>query len=218
MKQKKSKIEHSNKRNDRRAKTDASQEVRKNHDMEKMHHTKLSVHNPGDRKEILKERARMLAEESKEKEMKEGYIEVVEFMLAYERYGIESSRIREVYPLKEFTPVPCTPSFVLGITNVRGQIISVIDIKTFFNLPTKGLSDLNRAIIVESDGMELGILADYVIGVRMIPLNEIQPTLPTLKDVRSEYIRGITEDRLVILDIEKILADPKIVVYEEVET
>ena len=65
--------------------------------------------------------------------------------------------------------------------------------------------------------MEVGILADVITGVRIVPINEIQPTLPTLTDRRSEYLRGVTQDRLVILDIQKILSDPTILIDEVIE-
>jgi len=178
---------------------------------------RLKIKGPEEMKSILKERAKDLAEEPKQEDVGEGKLELVEFILAYEKYGIESSYVREVYPLKEFTPVPCTPSFLFGITNVRGKLISVMDIKEFFGLPVKGLTDLNRTIIVRTPQMEVGILADAIVGVRMVPLNEIQTSLPTLTDRRSEYLRGVTQDRLVILDINKILTDPSILINEIVE-
>lgn len=175
-------------------------------------------------KKILKARAKALAGEPEEKETAGESIEVVEFLLSYERYGIESSYVREVYPLKELTPLPCTPPFVLGIINVRGQILSVIDIKKFFDLPEKGLTDLNKVIILHSDrpalsraeGMEFGILADVMLGVRNVFLSELQPSLPTLTGIREEYLKGITGDRVVILDAGKLLSDKKITVQEEV--
>ena len=171
---------------------------------------------PDEKKKILKARAKALAQESKEKETAEKYIEVVEFLLAYEKYGIESSYVREIYPLKELTPMPCTPPFVLGVINVRGQILSVIDIKKFFDLPEKGLTDLNKVIILQSDRMEFGILADVVLGVRNVLLSELQPSLPTLTGIREEYLKGVTGERVVILDAEKLLSDKKITVHEEV--
>lgn len=173
--------------------------------------------NDRDKKKILKSRARELAAEPEQKKIGEEYLEIVEFVLAYEKYGIDSSYVREVYPLKEFTPLPCTPPFVVGITNIRGQVISVIDIKDLFNLPTQGLTNLNRIIVVQTTEMELGILADAIIGVRLISVNEIQSALPTLTDIRSKYLRGVTKEHLVILDVENILRDPKIIVHEEVE-
>jgi purine-binding chemotaxis protein CheW len=66
--------------------------------------------------------------------------------------------------------------------------------------------------------MELGILADAVVaGLRRIHMQDLQPSLPTLTEIRAEYLRGVTGDRLVVLDAEKILRDPKLVVRQEVE-
>jgi purine-binding chemotaxis protein CheW len=168
-----------------------------------------------DIRKLLKARALALAKIPEKKEASE-YIEVVEFLLASERYGIQSTYVSEVYPLKELTPVPCTPKFVAGIINVRGKIISVIDIKKFFELPEKGLSDLNKVIIIHNHVMEFGILADAVLGAGLVPLLDIQTSLPTFTGVRAEYLRGLTKEGLVVLDAEKILSDKKIIVHEEV--
>jgi purine-binding chemotaxis protein CheW len=171
---------------------------------------------PQEKKKILKARAQALAQEPKRNLVPEDNIVVVEFALAYEKYGIESAYVREVYPLKELTPLPCTPPFVLGVINVRGQILSVIDIKKFFDLPEKGLTDLNKVIIIHSGSMEYGILADMIIGARNVSISELQPSLPTLTGIREEYLRGITKDQVVILDAEKLLLDRKIIVHEQV--
>ena len=171
---------------------------------------------PEEKKQILRARAKILARDSAEPETVDESIEIVEFLLANEKYGIESSYVREVYPVKELTPLPCTPSFVYGIMNVRGQIVSVIDIKKFFDLPEKGLTDLNKVIVVQNETMELGILADALLGVRSVPFREIQPPLPTLTGIRAEYLRGVTKESLIIFDIETFLTDKKIIVHEEI--
>lgn len=173
---------------------------------------------PEEKKKILKERAKALAREPEEKRTAEADLEVVEFLLAYERYGIESSFVREVYPLKELTPLPGTPPFVLGIINVRGRILSVIDIKKFFDLPEKGLTDLNKVIILQSDQMVFGVLADAILGVRNISVSELQSTLPTLTGIREEYLKGVAKERVVILDAGRLLSDRKIIVHGEMET
>ena len=90
-----------------------------------------------EKKRILKARAKALAEEPEKAEPGE-QIEIVEFVLSSEKYGVESRYVREVCPLKEFASVPCTPPFVLGIMNVRGGILSIIDIRKFFDLPEQG--------------------------------------------------------------------------------
>jgi len=171
---------------------------------------------PEETKEILKARARALAREAEAPQEAAEAIEVIEFVVARERYAVESAYVREIYPLNELTPLPCTPRFVLGIVNVRGQILSVIDIKKFFDLPEKGLSDLSKVVILRSEAMEFGVLADSIAGTRVLPVHELQPSLPTLTGIREEYLRGVTADRTVILDAGKLLSDPKIVVHEQV--
>jgi len=170
-----------------------------------------------DKRTILRERAKALARSTEPDTAARDPLEVLEFLLAYERYAIESSYVREVYPLKDLTPVPCTPPFLLGVINVRGQILSVMDLKKFFDLPEKGLTDLNKVILVQSGPMQLGILADVVLGIRLLSPDGMQPSLPTLTGIRAEYLRGVTQDRLVVLDAGKILADPAMVVQEEVK-
>lgn len=173
---------------------------------------------PDETKKILKARAERLARQPTPGQELEEVIEVIEFVLAHERYAIETAYVREVYPLRNFTPLPCTPPFVLGIVNVRGQIVSVVDIKKFFDLPEKGLTDLNKVLILRSGSMEFGVLADLVHGSRVVALRELKPSLPTLTGIRGEYLRGVTADSTVILDAVKLLSDPKIVVHEQVAT
>jgi len=140
-----------------------------------------------------------------------------QFLLSGETYAIETSFIAETFPLVDFTPLFCTPPFVVGIINVRGRIVSIVDMRRFFDLPVVGLSNLNRVIVVRDGKMEFGILADSIIGVRSLPLQDLQASLPTLTGIREEFLTGITADRLVLLDMGKILADRRLVVHEEVE-
>lgn len=171
-----------------------------------------------EKRAILKARARALAQDPNEQKPISETLEVLEFLLANESYGIESSFVRELYRVKNFTPLPGTPAFVRGITSVRGEILSVIDMKRFFALPEMETTDHNQVIIVRNDAMEFCILADQISGVRLIPLEDIQPPPPTLTGISAEYLRGVTSDRTVVLDAEKILSDRKIVVDEEVRT
>lgn len=172
---------------------------------------------PGEKAKILKERAVVLAVEAEEAPpVGEEYLNILEFVIAAETYGFESSFVREVYPLKEFTPLPCTPPFVFGIINVRGRIVSINDIRGIFDLPRKGLTELNKVIILKDKEMEFGVLADAVVGARSIPLSGLQPPPPTLTGIREEYLKGVTAERLVVLDARKMLTNGRLVVREEV--
>lgn len=143
-------------------------------------------------------------------------LEIVEFSLAGERYGLELARLREVQPLGDLTPIPCTPPFVVGVVSVRGRIVAVLDLGLFFDLPRGGLHDLHRVLVVEADGLDVGILADDVAGSRTVPLADLRPPPATLTGARRTYVRGVTADGLAILDAAQILAEERVVVREEV--
>jgi purine-binding chemotaxis protein CheW len=165
----------------------------------------------------LRERARRLARPTESAQETGETIEVVEFRLAYENYAIESRLVQEVQPFKDLTRVPCTPPFVVGIVNVRGRIVPVIDLTQFLDLPRQGVTDLHAIILVRHGELEVGILVDIIVGVRSLLLAELQASLATLSEARSKFLKGITAERVIVLDLERILADPKIIVHEEVE-
>ena len=143
-------------------------------------------------------------------------LDCLEFQLSGESYAMEMSYISETLPLSDFTPLFCTPPFVLGITNLRGRIISIIDLRRFFELAAVGLSDLNRVIVVGDGSMEFGVLADAIVGMTSIALSELQPPPAAFTGIREEFLAGVTADRLALLDLGKILADKRVMVHEEV--
>jgi purine-binding chemotaxis protein CheW len=173
---------------------------------------------PEEKRTILRARAKSLAQEPERKEKAEKYLEVLAFLLAHETYAIETASIREVYPLTELTPLPCTPDHIFGIINIRGQILTVIDMKKFFDLPEKGITNLNRVIVVEHEDMDmaLGILADEIIGIRNIPEKGLNPPLPTMTGIQAGYLKGVAGDGLILLDMERFLSDRQLIVHEEV--
>jgi len=176
------------------------------------------THGSAEHDRILRARARALARPPRPASAAGTMLELLEFRLASERYALESRHVQGVYPLRELTPLPCTPPFVLGIVNVRGRILPVLDLKKFFALPEQGLTDLHRIILVRGNDLELGLLADVIVGVRSVAAHSLQPSLPTLTGIRADYLKGISEERLVVLDLARILSDPKIIVHEEVES
>lgn len=171
-----------------------------------------------DVKAILRARAKALARPPVRSTTGEATLELLEFRLAQEQYALETRYVREVYPLKNLTPLPSTPPFVAGIVNVRGRVLPVLNLKRFFGLPDNGLTDLHRVILVSGHDLEFGLLADVSVGVRTIPAGSLQPSLPTLTGIGAEYLKGVTEGRLIVLDMERILTDRRIIVNEEVES
>jgi len=172
-----------------------------------------------DRKQaILKERAGKAAQLAVSTETIAGMIEVVQFQLADETYAIESQYVREVYPLKDFTPLPCVPPYVFGLINVRRQILSVIDLRVLFGLPlTEKVKD-EKVIILDHDKMSFAIRTDGITGVQRIAQDDIQPPLPTITGISQEFLKGITANGIVIIDGRKLLSDKQLIVEESIET
>jgi len=165
---------------------------------------------------ILRERASELAKPVVENSVIGKTMEGLCLLLSDEQYIIDSKYVVEVLPLTELTTLPCTPPFILGIINVRGRILSVVNLKNFLNLPDKGITNLNRVIVVKNNLIELGVLADEVVESKIILIDELQQNLSTLNQSQKEYLLGVTPDFSVVFHIEKFLSDEKIIVNEEV--
>ena len=163
---------------------------------------------------VLAERAKALtvSTETETGEM----VQLVVFQLANEKYGIDTSCVREVQPLRELTPVPCAPGFVLGVINIRGSLYSVIDIRSFLGVEKNPVTDLTRVILVDVAGLEIGILVDEAKGAANVLVNEIKPPLAMLGAAKEEFIRGVTKDMLTVLNFEALVRDERIIVHEEV--
>lgn len=165
--------------------------------------------------QILRDRARVLAHAPAP--ALDTLLEVLEFKLGSEHYAVLTEHVGEVYPLKDLTPLPGTPSFIRGIVNLRGRIPPVLDLKRLLNLPEVALTASHCIIVVRGPDLEFGLLADVIVGVRTVPLESLQASLPTLTGVHEAYLKGVTAERLAILNLSAIMADPRIVVDEEVE-
>ena len=150
--------------------------------------------------ELLIERAYKLARLKISNDIIEDTLSVVEFGLNPERYAIEEKLIREVILLKDLTPIPGVPDFVAGVTVVRGKIISVINLKVILGIKTKGITDLNRIIILKYDQMEFGILTDSISGTLRLKNNAISDVPANIYGDAGKFIKGISEDGLIILN------------------
>lgn len=162
-------------------------------------------------KTILKERAEQLSK------MPQGMINsgsgfsVVLFYLAKEVYAIETEYVQEVFPVKEVAILPCVPSFVVGLINVRRKIISVIDLRVLFDLPIpKALG--GKAIILKKNDLEFAILTDGILSVSFINPDDIQPPLPTLRGIQQEFLKGITSGGTVVLSGDQFMSHKHIIV------
>jgi len=171
---------------------------------------------PEDVKRILRERAQALAKPLEEAPTAIEVLELLVFSLDGERYGIETAHVLEVVPLRELTPVPGTPSFVLGVINYRGRILPVLDLRRLFDLAGQGMTEGSRVVAVEAGGMTFGIFADAVAGTIRVGTDEVAPPPVTLTGDRQAFIQGITGEMVAVLDLKALVRHPRIMVNEEV--
>lgn len=167
---------------------------------------------------ILEARARALATMEESDGDGEQMLQLVTFPLAGERYGIEAVMVQEVQPLRDrrWALVPCAPDFIVGAVNIRGHIRSIMDIALLLGLPQRPLPETAYVMLVRSgEGeMELCILADGVPEMEQIPQTDVKPNTATISAATEAYISGVTEDMLVVLDVNRLLADERIIVQD----
>jgi purine-binding chemotaxis protein CheW len=137
-------------------------------------------------------------------------IQLVTFRLKDETYGINVMQVQEVLRVTEIAPVPGAPGYVLGIINLRGNVVTVIDTRTRFGLPTTEVDDSSRIVIIESEQQVVGILVDSVAEVVELRQSEIDSAPNIGNDESSRYIQGVAsrdDDLLIVVDLNKLLTD-----------
>lgn len=158
-------------------------------------------------KELEKEEIR--AEEKKEEAL---LMQVISFFIADECYGLDTKFIQEIIILPKITRVPNTPNFLKGVINLRGNIVSVIDIREFLGLPKKDYTPSTRTIVTISNGEFAGVIIDSVHQVLKFPKDSVEPPISTLEGKRGEYVLGVKREDsglLILVNFEKLIQDIK---------
>ena len=135
--------------------------------------------------------------------------QLVVFDLANEHYGVDIAAVEGIIKMQAITAVPRAPAFVEGVTNLRGKVLPVIDLRKRFGLPSETATKDTRIVVVEMSGTTVGIMVDGVSEVLRVSAEAIEPPSPIVTTVDSAFIRGIAKvaDRLVILlDLGKVLS------------
>lgn len=137
-------------------------------------------------------------------------IQWVTFRLDNEKYGIKVMQVQEVLRMTEIAPVPGAPDYVLGIINLRGNVVTVIDTRRRFGLMDAEPDDATRIVIVEADNQVVGILVDSVAEVMDLRASEIETAPNVGNDESSKYIQGVCSrqnELLILVDVNKLLSD-----------
>ncbi|EPQ9705091.1 chemotaxis protein CheW [Vibrio cholerae] len=137
----------------------------------------------------------------------------VTFQLEEETYGINVMQVREVLRYTEIAPVPGAPDYVLGIINLRGNVVTVIDTRSRFGLMQGEITDNTRIIVIESERQVIGILVDSVAEVVYLRSSEIDSTPSVGTDESSKFIQGVSNrdgKLLILVDLNKFLTDEEL--------
>lgn len=137
-------------------------------------------------------------------------VQWVTFHLENEKYGIKVMQVQEVLRMTEIAPVPGAPHYVLGIINLRGNVVTVIDTRRRFGLNDVENDDETRIVIVESNNNVVGILVDSVAEVVDLKVSEIETAPNVGNDESSKYIQGVSsrgDELLILVDVNKLLSD-----------
>jgi len=141
--------------------------------------------------------------------------QLVTFQLGEEQYGIDIMDVKEIVRLQDIRPIPNAPSYVEGIINLRGEIIPIINLHKRFHIKKAVVGEdeelLSGFVIIDVDGMKLGVVIDKIARVVTIENQQIQAPPQMLSGIGAEYIQGVIqtdEGYLIILDIRRLF-NPK---------
>lgn len=136
--------------------------------------------------------------------------QLVTFRLEDETYGINVMHVQEVLRVTEIAPVPGAPPYVLGIINLRGNVVTVIDTRSRFGLSPGDIDEASRVVIIESEMQVVGILVDSVAEVVELKGSEIDSAPNVGNEESSKFIQGVaTSDNnlLIVVDLNKLLSE-----------
>ncbi len=134
----------------------------------------------------------------------------VTFRLAGETYGINVMQVQEVLRHSEIAPVPGAPAYVLGIINLRGNVVTVIDTRHRFGLESGELTENTRIVIIEADNHVIGILVDSVAEVVYLRQSEVETAPNVGNDESAKFIQGVchkNDELLILIELDKLLTD-----------
>lgn len=134
----------------------------------------------------------------------------VTFQLENETYGINVMQVQEILRYTEIAAVPGAPDYVLGIINLRGNVVTVIDTRSRFGLMPSDITDNSRIVIIEAEKQVIGILVDSVAEVVYLKKSEIEAAPHVGTEESSQFIQGVTnrdDGLLILVDLNKLLSD-----------
>jgi purine-binding chemotaxis protein CheW len=152
----------------------------------------------------------MTAQLPKSKTSEDPILQWVTFHLAGETYGVNVMQVQEVLRYTEIAPVPGAPHYVIGIINLRGNVVTVIDTRNRFGLSPGDITDNTRIVIIEADKNVVGILVDSVAEVVYLRQSEIETAPNVGNEESAKFIQGVchkNNELLILIELDKFITD-----------
>ena len=160
----------------------------------------------------------MATDAAKNKSTDDPVLQWVTFRLDGETYGINVMQVQEVLRYTEIAPVPGSPDYVMGIINLRGNVVTVIDTRARFGLESSDVTENSRIVIIEAEKQVIGILVDSVAEVVYLKSSEIDTAPNVGTDESARFIQGVSNrdgELLILVDLNKLLSDEE---WEEIRS
>lgn len=165
-------------------------------------------------KAVMDERARALARVPERDPDSKEILEVMTARLANERIAIETRFVCEVHRPADITPVPGSPSFLVGVTNLRGEVLAVMDLRELFGLPAAETGERPQTVILGLQRPEFGLIVDEIYEVAQLRVGDVLEPPGSVTGLSRDCLRGVTAEALLVLDGDRLLTDRRLYVDE----
>ncbi len=155
-----------------------------------------------------------------------GDLHLVTFRIGSELFGVPISTVQEIVRVPAIARIPQAPDFVEGVINLRGRVITVVDLRKRMNQPASGGPSTggewdrkSRILVIETEGRQVGAIVDEVTEVLKLSAERVEPAPPMVAGLSNQYINGVgklTDDLLILIDIDKILTSNQLLALDEV--
>jgi len=163
----------------------------------------------------LAARAEELARNLEEAVDVENQVEVTTFQIGQSVYAFESRMIGEISTVKAITPLPGTPSFIDGLIYLRGQIITLVSLHKLLDLQSNAPMKGSHAILAKSSELFLAFRVDQVLDVINVSRSSIDLSRQGLNSVYIDYVMGVVDNFTIVLDLAKLMADPRLIIDDK---
>lgn len=184
--------------------------------------TAADHHDEDATRRLLKERSRVLARRNGASTAGADMLQLLTFSLGKEGFGIEVGHVQEVHPLRRqmWSRVPCSPAFIVGVVTIRGNIYSMMHLGRFLGIEASPVPENAHLLLVKSthngggESIECCLVSDDIPRIEWVAPGSIRPASETVSPRSEKYIRGVTKDMRSIVNLERLLGDPAVIVDE----